>query len=199
MIKVKLRDVDGVMEFRDFGVAWCVPMDETLFSTWFSNWTQLRHLPWDEMYFTSATYLPEARNTIHNRYLEKSPCKWMVMLDSDVMPPLDFLDRLLKHKKPMVGGWYRMKLPGRAPVVYDVIDGRIVHKKEPGAGLEAVDVAGAGCWLMHRTVAEAIGQSPYDMKDGGEDLALCRKVHDAGFETFIDWSVECLHLGVGPV
>jgi hypothetical protein len=66
-------------------------------------------------------------------------------------------------------------------------------------GLEKVDVAGAGCWLMHRSVAEAIGRRPYDMNDGGEDLKLCQKVREAGFDLHIDWSVECLHVGVGPV
>jgi len=59
-----------------------------------------------------------------------------------------------------------------------------------------VDAAGAGCWLMHRDVAKAIGHSPYDMQTGGEDLSLCLKVHEAGFDTWIDWDIACAHAGV---
>jgi hypothetical protein len=69
-------------------------------------------------------------------------------------------------------------------------------RKEPGKGLEKVDGAGAGCWLMHRKVAEAIGAEPYDMLRGGEDLDLCLKVTQAGFDIHSDWDIACAHAGV---
>jgi hypothetical protein len=49
---------------------------------------------------------------------------------------------------------------------------------------------------MSRQVAVAIGEKPYDMLRGGEDLELCRKVVAGGFELWIDWDVECGHAGV---
>ena len=62
--------------------------------------------------------------------------------------------------------------------------------------MERVDGAGAGSWLMRRDVAEALGESPYDMNSGGEDLKLCRKITEAGFEMFVDWNTPCAHCGV---
>ena len=105
----------------------------------------------------------------------------------------------------MVGGWYRQKAEPYSPVVYQDLgvddDGillkRIYEEFEIGKGLEQVDAAGAGCWLMHRSVAEAIGDRPYDIEHGGEDLKLCLKVREAGFSIFIDWDRACAHIGVG--
>jgi hypothetical protein len=50
--------------------------------------------------------------------------------------------------------------------------------------------------MMSRKVAEALGQSPYSMEKGGEDLVLCKKVKDLGFELWIDWDIACAHCGV---
>jgi hypothetical protein len=72
-------------------------------------------------------------------------------------------------------------------------------RHEPGTGFEKVDGAGAGCWFMHRDVAVALGEEPYDMSEGGEDLTLCRKVTEAGFNIYIDWDMACAHIGVATV
>ncbi len=188
---------------RHMPVCWGIPMDELCFSLWVGNFFHLPYMPWDHMSVTYSTYLPDARNTIHKIFVNDLKDDYLVMLDSDVMPPPDFLDRLLKHKLPLVGGWYRKKGGKNDPVVYDQIaaDG-VLHKwkirEEPGTGLEKVDGAGAGCWLMHRSVAEAIGQTPYSMENGGgEDLNMCSKVRAAGFDIYIDWSIACAHAGVG--
>jgi GT2 family glycosyltransferase len=141
--------------------------------------------------------------------VEESKNDWLMMLDSDVLPPPGFEHKLLTHMKNnpqirMVGGWYKLKDGSDLPVVYheDKMDDRGVMqyvkytKKEIGRGLEMVDAAGAGVWLMSREVAEAIGPKPYDMSAGGEDLALCRKVRDAGYSLWIDWRIACAHAGV---
>lgn len=160
-------------------------------------------MPWDNFHFCLNTYLPEARNQIHNAFL-KSNNEWLVMLDSDVIPPPDFASRLIAHEKPMIGGWYckkdMMNPELRYPVVYDDLETRdgIRYwniRKQAGEGIEKVDAAGAGCWLMHRDVARAIGENPYNMEHGGEDMELCVKVRNAGFEIWIDWDIACSHVG----
>jgi hypothetical protein len=192
----------GSIVLRSKPVSWAIPTDEVLYARFFTNFLRLRMMPWDDVYTIGSTYLPIARNTLHQFFLEHSKCEHLVMLDSDVLPPPDFLERLLAHKKPLVGGWYRKKGDPYPPVVYDYVkqetDGVYwwkIRDKE-GEGLEQVDAAGAGCWLMHRTVAEALGPKPYDMSQGGEDLTLCKRVTDLGFPIFIDWSVACAHVGV---
>lgn len=201
----KTTSHDRIVKIRYKPVAWGIPFDETVFSKWVINTIGLSMMPWDTVITTTGTYLPDARNTVHQNFVEASDAEWLVMLDSDVLPPLDFLGRLLAHKRKMVGGWYRKKGDGYFPVVYDYShlgdDGieKYTIREEPGEGLENVDAAGAGCWLMHRDIALAIGSRPYDMYKGGEDLELCRKVTDAGFKIWIDWSIACAHCGVAIV
>ena len=191
-------------------ICWGIPFDEIVFAKWAKNILgHLRPMPWDDTIFAGSTYVPEARNKIHGQFLNDSKCEVLMMLDSDVLPPPGFEQKLLGHMRDnsevrMIGGWYRLKGDPYNPVVYHYEgmgeDGKIgVHpygNNEIGTGLEEVDMAGAGCWMMHRSVAEAIGEKPYDMSEGGEDLLLCKKVREAGFKLWIDWSITCAHAGV---
>jgi len=193
------------VKLRRFAISWAFPLDEILFSKFFVNFLALPVMPWDHILTAQSTYLPDARNTLHSNFLQAGS-KWLVMLDSDVLPPPNFLDRLLSHKLPMVGGWYRKKKAPFHPIVYDRSaefdehgSYKFTPRIHPGKGLEKVDAAGAGCWLMSREVAVAIGEQPYDMLKGGEDLALCEKVRAAGFDIYIDWDVACAHAGVSYV
>ncbi len=194
---------DVVVKIRTMPVAWAIPFDEIVFSKWVVNMIGFRMMPWDDHINALSTYLPDARNIVHRRFVEDSSAPYMVMLDSDVMPPPDFLNTLLAHKKPIVGGWYKSKGEPYSPVVYDMREelddnGWPLYKQrtEAGTGLESVDAAGAGLWLMSREVAEALGPTPYSMEQGGEDLYLCRKIHEAGYKTYVDWSVAAAHCGV---
>ena len=203
------------LEIRPFPIVIGIPMDELMFSQFFSNIICLSIMPWDSFVTTSDTLIENARNTIHNRFLEKSNAPYLLMLDSDVLPPPDTIERLLAHDLPAVGGWYRKKekyrikeLDGterivQRPVVYDY-DGfnEKIQKFEyrtrikPGEGLEKIDGLGAGCWLIKREVLEKVGKSPFSFKFGGEDLDFCRKMKAAGYDIYVDWDVACAHSGV---
>ena len=54
----------------------------------------------------------------------------------------------------------------------------------------------AGCWLMARELAEALGKDPYSMDKAAEDLVLCKKIMDLGYEMWVDWDLPCAHCGV---
>lgn len=198
-----------ILKLRADQIAIGLPMDELMFSKFFVNYLGLNIMPWDVVITTQSTYLPDARNQIHNTFLKKDIGNYLLMLDSDVLPPPAFIDMLIKHHLPVVGGWYRKKerygykdLGGQIqvtqrPVVYDWNDG-FVQRIDPGKGLEKVAGAGAGAWLMSRAVAERLGDSPYDMGggQGGEDLVLCKKITDLGIDMWIDWDLACAHCGV---
>ena len=204
------EDREDVTMVRATPICWGICFDEIVFSKWVKHMlASVRLMPWDDMVVSSSTYLPDARNLVHKQYLERSKNEHLFMLDSDVLPPPGIIEKLLRHMQRnkdvrMVGGWYRIKDDPYNPVVYhgNGIDDRGVAQytqygnNEVGKGLEKVDAAGAGCWMMHRSVAEAIGKKPYHMAEGGEDLLLCRKVREAGFDLFIDWSQACAHAGV---
>ena len=203
------EDHDNITMVRVTPICIGIPFDEVVFSKWVSHiMARVRPMPWDDMITTASTYLPDARNLVHNQFLERSHNEFLWMLDSDVLPPPGIVDVLLTHMKRkdvrVVGGWYRIKQEPYLPVVYkgNGFDDRGVAQyqqyglNEIGKGLEEVEAAGAGCWMLHRSVVEALGKSPFNMDEGGEDLMFCRKIRDAGFKLWIDWSQACAHAGV---
>jgi hypothetical protein len=199
--------INPTVRLRTVPVAWGFPMDEILYGKWFSNFLDMRPMPWDDTITSLQTYLPFARNFVHNQFLTRSTSPWLVMLDSDVVPPPDFLERLLKSNKPFVSGWYKRKSVLTEPVVYDRggVDqksGRLLYKirTEAGQGIEDVDAVGLGIAVMSRSLAEKLGEDPYDVEAAhGEDFGICEQIHHLGIEVLVDWSIACAHAGVGLV
>lgn len=195
------------VKIRTTPVTWGIPTDEIGFSKfWLRFVTTANPMPWDGYATSNGTYLEKARNQIHNNFL-KSSTPYLMMLDSDILFPPDMLERLMAHKLPIVGGWYRDKnADDHHPVVYDFVEDKegmaiFRHRKQPGEGLEKVDGMGAGCWLMTREVAEALGEDPYghNIAGGGEDMKLCRRLLELDIPLHVDWSINCAHVGVGYV
>jgi hypothetical protein len=186
---------------RKFPIMWGIPCDELSYTRF---WTEFERnasrMPWDDFASSEGTYINTARNAIHNAFLD-SKLSHLMMLDSDILFPPNIAEKLMAHNKPMVGGWYRdKKAPDRHPVIFDYLydDAKGVsiwnHRTEPGKGLEKVDGMGAGCWLMRHDVADALGKNPYETDS--EDLVLSRKLTKLGIPLFVDWSLNCAHLGV---
>jgi hypothetical protein len=180
-------------------------MDEVLYARFFIFFYRLNIMPWDSFATSESTYLPDARNEIHNNFL-KMDCPYLMMLDSDVLCPPTLVETLVGHDKHLVGGWYKNKAYQKKPhpIVYDFHsedDNQInfTPRKEPGTGLEKVGGMGAGCWLMSKELAEALGENPYDLQKGGEDLRLSKKVMDLGYDMWVDWDLACAHCGVSWV
>jgi len=191
---------------RSIPICWGIPLDEVMYSKWFVNFIRLSSMPWDSFATTESTYLASARNDIHNTYINDTDAPYLMMLDSDVLPPPNVVDMLMYHEKHIVGGWYKNKSlhKGPHPIVYDFYrekEGLLqwVPREEPGEGLEKVEGMGAGCWLMSRELAEALGENPYALDKGTEDLVLCKKIMDLGYEMWVDWDLASAHMGVSWV
>jgi cellulose synthase/poly-beta-1,6-N-acetylglucosamine synthase-like glycosyltransferase len=209
---VEGHEVKPSIVLRTVPIAVGIPMDELMFSRFFIHFLELDIMPWDCTICLQDTYLSEARNKIHNRFLEEKNYDHLLMLDSDVIPPPNLIETLLGHNKAMVGGWYKKKekFPVKnvdgvvtgymsRPVVYSYKDGSFTELLNPGKGLEKIGGAGAGCWLMRRDAAEAVGKDPYGDSARGEDLRLCRMLMEKGIDMFVDWSLDCQHTGVFSV
>ena len=185
---------------------WGIPCDELGYSKfWIRFEGTANRMPWDGFASSEGTYLEKARNKIHNDFVTRSKYPYLMMLDSDVLFPPDMLEKLMAHKLPIVGGWYKdKKAKDHHPAVYDFVEDQsgvavFRHRKEPGTGLEKVSGMGAGCWFMTRAVAEALGDEPYgkNIAGGGEDMKLCRRLIELGIPLHVDWSINCAHIGVG--
>lgn len=190
---------------RQMPICWGIPMDELMFSKFFYGFLKNAHImPWDHIFMTESTYLPDARNEIHNAFLTRSSSPWLMMLDTDILLPHNAVERLLAHNLPLVFGWYPNKNPNYPPhpIVYDYAgksekgSDTWTHRRTIGKGLEKVGGVGMGCCLMSRDVAITLGSSPYSTIDGGEDLRLCKKLIDSGVDVMVDWSIACAHMGV---
>lgn len=194
-----------LLNIRRTPIVWGVPCDELSYSKFWIRFVGTANImPLDRFAFSEGTYLEKARNMIHKAFLD-TEAAYLMMLDSDIMFPPQTLETLMAHNLPIVGGWYRdKKADDRHPAVYDFVkdkDGVSYwdHRKTAGEGLEKVDAMGAGCWLMNRETAIALGEEPYgrNIAGGGEDMKLCRRLMEINIPLHVDWSVNCAHLGVG--
>lgn len=157
-----------------------------------------------------------ARNSVCHQALVHG-FEHVFFLDSDVVPPRDAILRLMSHRKPLISGvYFRRSPPEGIPVMQK---GGTWMVKYPRNRLFEVDVVGAGCLLIHRSVLERLppqrpqaGKTFFDwrvdcqnneegLKAGppmSEDFTF--NVHvkkHLKVPTLIDPSVECGHIGLG--
>lgn len=110
----------------------------------------------------AATKGYEARQTIVEKFLD-SPHAWLLFVDGDMTLPPDALERLRGHGLPCVSGLYyrRRWHPTMAPIWYeDDPEFRwplMFFRGVPQPGrLYRLGATGYGCWLIHRSVFEAL-------------------------------------------
>lgn len=153
-----------------------------------------------------------ARNTICRAALEGG-FEWCFHFDSDVVAPRDAILRLLAHRLPVVSGMYcRRSPPHGVPVM--IKNGSWVTQFVPGSMVE-VDLVGAGCLLIHRSVLEKLppsrpeaGKHWFDWKVDcagivpqgealSEDFVFCKNVREKlGLKIWVDTGVACKHVGL---
>ncbi len=137
-------------------------------------------------------------------------------LDSDVICPPDTILRLMKHKLPIVSGMYcRRSPPHGVPVMMKLSEqGGQWITQFPHNSLVEVDVCGAGCLLVHRSVLEKmkpqnpttgahwwewrVGHPPQPGRPPlSEDYTFqVAAKQQLGVKTFVDTSIKCYHVGL---
>ncbi len=150
-----------------------------------------------------------ARNEVCQVALQNG-YEWVFFLDSDVIPPRDAIVRLISRQQPIISGVYCRRSPPHGIPVY-------IKNKQWGYGfapnkLIEVDVVGAGCLLIHRSVLERV--PPIDARRGkhwfdwrvdcpnlpegeamSEDFSFCLHARKLGWKVIVDTSVMCRHVG----
>lgn len=102
------------------------------------------------------------RNMIADDFL-KTDAEWLFWVDSDTLPPVGAVERLLAVGKTLVSGTYYGKNPPHNPIAYFVHNGAFtpidkIRAWEKGE-LIPVDAVGFGCMLTHRSVFEDIREN----------------------------------------
>jgi hypothetical protein len=136
---------------------------------------------------------------------------WIFSLDSDVIPPHDALIRLIARGLPIISGTYHRRSPPEGVPVAQKNGQWFVHP--PANKIAEVDVVGAGCLLVHRSVFEKLpyqrpkeGKKWFDWRvdkrgleppgaSMSEDFTFCNWARMHGYKIYLDLSVQCRHAG----
>lgn len=161
----------------------------------------------------------EKRNYIVERFLQEEDLKWLLMIDSDMVPPPDLVARLL-HAANHPGRdivtalcFTRHGFPYQPAAGYwsNNEDGfRWMPAEEFDGQVREVDWVGTGCILVWRPVLECMRQIRGKRifrgieHDGlatgrGEDQEFSKAAGTAGFRLFCDTSTVAGHLGLTNV
>ena len=149
-----------------------------------------------------------ARNEIVEEFL-KSDCTHLLMVDSDTIPPLDALDKLLAHDLDIV--------TAITPIIeHDVSrknDSNGFYKKynavdmndqftQPNVGLIPIRGCGGSCILIKRHVFEKLPEPWFEFRNKddtgkktfiGEDVYFIMMAISRGFKPMADTSIICGH------
>lgn len=120
----------------------------------------------------------------------------LLVLEQDIMMPLDCIERLIKHNVPVVCALYHYNTNGEPdyPITNDNYllmeykSGHNIRQLEPK--LLPTEGTPTGCLLIKREVLEKIKFRPDD-QGGFPDCSFGRDTKD--FKKFIDLSLECRH------
>lgn len=178
-----------------------------------AEWYRIGHPEYEIFIDFPSGMLPlgNARSQCVKWFLEKSndPDDRILFIDSDIIPPLDALNKLILHNKDVVGALcFMMKPNDNGTVVPVPVAMRYNENKEyvvyfDGKGLTEVDAIGGGCVMSTRRVFEKIsedGNNLYDFHyypDGTlslvGDFHYCQSCQKSGFKVFVDFDTICEH------
>jgi hypothetical protein len=159
------------------------------------------------------------RNVLTEQFLADPSFKYILFLDSDMVPERDTVTRLLNRNVDVVSALYfqrgkpfcavyedRSSNPGLAAMCDCEecrADSQEAQRWEDN-GLRPVISTGAGCLLVKRQVIEELkGKYPFPWEHpvpgGKEDTLFCNRIHEIGYKVFVDTACVVGHVGAVTV
>lgn len=161
--------------------------------------------------YNQSSLLYAVRGQILQEFLKIPSAQYLLMIDSDMVPPKDGLVRLLDRDVDMVSGLACRRTPPYKPVIIHTsvngYPGELL-KDYHTYGLHEVFATGCAFTLIKRHVAEAVAakfKHPFFhrvLPNGdvcGEDVSFCWNVKDLGFRIFLDCDCHVGHLADYPI
>jgi len=151
--------------------------------------------------------ITNARNAIINYVLQHPDVKYLLSLDTDVIPPANIIQKLLKHRKKLVGALVHAGYEKKVPCVLK--DGFLmkngkrglsfyswkeIYKMKKKKDLHRVWGTSVACLLIHRQVFESgvrFRYTPYFHV--GEDVWFMNEANEKGFKFYVDLSRKISH------
>lgn len=144
-------------------------------------------------------------DTLRNDIVEKAlqmGVTALLLCDVDQVYPVNTITKLMSHRLPVVGGKISRRYPPFDPIMMRMTDEGYQPIEDYKSGeLVSVDATGTGCILYDMEVFRKL---PYpwfkfqkDPATGmtiGEDIFFCQTLKAAGYDIYVDTSVEIGHL-----
>ncbi len=154
----------------------------------------------------------ESRNLLRERML-KGKYDYFLSLEQDVIPPVDIIEKLIRHGKDVVSGiyykLYNVNVRGKdgivrqkktlLPLIFmpsnDKDKMHVCYPKDvEGEQFFKIRACGLGCVLIGKEVLEKVKFRYDPTKSTFDDFLFCTDVIEKGFEIYADTSVKCKHL-----
>lgn len=171
--------------------------------------------------------LVDSRNLILE-YAKYEDYDYVLMMDSDVIPPVEIIPELLKHEKEIVSGMYynyfnvsgesrlepvawksiseeefrllreKMNLPDSMKA--EDLRRHLTNEEADSNNLLEVLYPSAGCMLLSRAVFEKVryGLIKTDVRTS-DDIFFINEARKAGFKVYVDTKIKCRHLISGKL
>jgi len=147
------------------------------------------------------TRADKQRNTLAQMLLD-SDYSHILMLDVDHKHPVDIVERLLVHDKPVMSGLSFRRGPPYEPTAWAYDDGDLLSLAAVPTESFQTDFVGGACLMIAREVFETIPPPWFTIEYGkwlGEDLAFCAKCREHNIPIWVDPTVQSPHLMKGWV
>ena len=142
------------------------------------------------------------------RYAMQEGFDYVMWLDSDMIFPTDFYERMLKtmtdNDLDILSGIYYKRKPPYSPVIFSRmrLNGRTWDYswvEDVPEDMFEIEACGFGCVLMKTEVLLSVqlkhGYLFHPMQNGGEDVAFCWRARDCGYKIMCDPKIVCGHVG----
>jgi hypothetical protein len=141
------------------------------------------------------------RNDLTEDFLGDRSFEWILYLDSDMVPPVATIARLLSHQVDVVGALYYARQRPFMTEFSPLPEEHETFLDKPFQGLREVEWVGAGCLLVRRHVLDRIPfpwwESPVPGRD--EDVLFCKKLRQLGFKIWLDCDLVIGHMTAQPI
>lgn len=221
-------------------IAFIIPHKDDVSFAWAASFATMQKPPGWILISNSGLTIAEARETMvesalsyrrHDaEYMSRKEetdqdvleyaVRYIMFLDSDVIPPANVIYRFMSFRYPIVSGVYYKKIGGSpAPVMYvktrtnEGRDSYLPVRSINGTGWALVDAVGLGCTLVDTRVFRRlskpwfqwehvrVNEQMHNIYPGlpertSEDIYFCNKLQqELGIKVLVDPNTKCDHIG----